>query len=129
MRPVPGPVTRAGGAPVMAAVTALAAVVLPMPRSPVAIRSAPAAAASAASAAPAATQCCACSRVIAGPRLRSAVPCPARTERSSGWRGSSPPASPASTAMRRTPSRRAMTLTAAPPARTLRTICAVTACG
>ena len=113
----------------IAAVTALAAVVLPMPMSPVAIRSAPASAASAARLMPASRQLRACSRDIAGPRLMSPVPRPARTERRSGWSGNSSAAMPASATIWRTPSMRDMTLTAAPPARKLRTICAVTACG
>ena len=58
----------------IAAAIALAAVVLPIPISPVARRSAPASSACSASRAPVSSACRACARVIAGPRARLAVP-------------------------------------------------------
>ena len=127
-RPVPCPVVSPGGTPAAAAVIAADAVVLPMPISPVAMRSAPAAAVSAAKLIPASRHCPACSRDIAGPALMSSVPGPILMERSSGCGGSGA-ATPASTMTCRIPKRRHITLIAAPPDRKLSTIWAVTACG
>ena len=127
--PVPRPVTVSGAAPVIAAVIALAAVVLPMPMSPVATRSAPASIASITSRAPCSIAASACSRVMAGPRVMFAVPAP------SGQRTRAPPipggppialATPKSATTTRAPHSRASTLTAAPPRRKFSTICAVT---
>ena len=128
VRPVPAPVVSCGGAPVMADTMALEGVVLPMPISPVAMRSAPACAASCASATPARTHSSACARDIAGPCAMSAVPLPMRMERSSGCSGRAA-AMPASTMIWRAPICRDRTLTAAPPDRKLSAICAVTAWG
>ena len=127
--PVPRPVTSSAAAPVMAAVIALAAVVLPMPMSPVATRSAPPSIASMTRRAPASIAASACARLMAGPRVMFAVPAP------SGQRTSAPPisdrppiglATPKSATTTRAPQSRASTLTAAPPRRKFSTICAVT---
>ena len=72
--PVPRPVTRAAGWPVSAAMTAEAAVVLPMPTSPVAMMSRPFASSSSTSAMPISMARTASSRVIAGPWAMLAVP-------------------------------------------------------
>ena len=128
VRPVPRPVVCAGGLPVNAATIALDEVVLPMPISPVPIRSAPDPAASTASSMPAPMHCSACSRDMAGPCVMSPVPLPIFRLLIPGTAGSSP-ATPASTTIRSTPRRLVSTLMAAPSARMLRTICAVTSRG
>ena len=72
--PVPRPVTSAAGWPVSAAMTAEAAVVLPMPISPVAMMSRPFASSSSTSSMPISMARTASSRVIAGPCAMLAVP-------------------------------------------------------
>ena len=72
--PVPRPVTWTAGSPVSAAMTAEAAVVLPMPISPVANMDAPSATASSTSSMPSAMACSASSLVMAGPWAMLAVP-------------------------------------------------------
>src|SRR5881296_227983 len=126
--PVPRPVTRAGAAPVIAAAIALAAVVLPIPISPVARRSAPASSACSASRAPVSSACRACACVIAGPRARLAVPGAIAQATSSGELPIGL-ATPKSATTTRAPAWRARTFTAAPPRRKFSTICAVTIWG
>ena len=126
--PVPRPVTCSAGAPVIAAVIALAAVVLPMPISPVARRSAPASIASCASRAPVSIARIACSRVIAGPAAMFAVPGPIGHSTRSGAR-SRGVATPKSATTTRAPACRASTFTAAPPRVKFSTIWAVTTWG
>jgi hypothetical protein len=72
--PVPRPVTRATGRPVSAAMTAEAAVVLPMPISPVAMMSRPESSSSSTSSMPTPSAARHSSRVIAGPCAMLAVP-------------------------------------------------------
>ena len=133
--PVPRPVTASGGAPVITAVIALAAVVLPIPISPSPTTSASEISPVSTSARPIAMARSASSGVIAGPRVMSAVP--ARTRALT----SRPPAAPGDRrrdrpgdahvddrhASRPTPAAR--TLIAAPPATKFATIWAVTADG
>ena len=107
---------------------ALADVVLPMPMSPVPMMDAPRSAAAMASLTPALIQASACVLVMAGPCVMSRVPRPGATTWRSGCAGNGA-ATPASTMTRSTPRVRAMTLMAAPPARKLSTIWAVTAWG
>src|SRR6267378_2954025 len=126
--PVPRPVTRSGGAPVIAAVIALAAVVLPIPISPVPRRSAPASIAARASRAPVSMALTAWARVIAGPRAMLAVPGAIGQATSSDARAIGF-ATPKSATITRAPACRASTLTAAPPLRKFSTICAVTTWG
>ena len=74
--PVPRPVVSSGGRPVKAEMRHAAGVVLPMPMSPVTSRSTPPlSTSSSATPAPAITARAASSRLMAGPRLRSSVPC------------------------------------------------------
>ena len=82
--PVPRPVTSSGGAPVNTAASALDAVVLPMPMSPMPIIPTPSRASASARTAPVDSAASACSRVIAGPRVKLAVPGPIRRTRISG---------------------------------------------
>ena len=126
--PVPWPVTAAGSRPVNAQMSAADAVVLAMPMSPVSRHRLPAATRSRAISTPTMIAAWACSRVSAGPAVKSAVP----------WailRGSSPgtgPRSaqtPTSTTTTSAPACAANALATAPPARKLATICAVTSCG
>ena len=126
--PVPRPVTRSGVWPVIAAAITLAVVVLPMPISPVARRSAPASRASPASLAPLSIAWTACSRVIAGPAAMFAVPGPIGHRTRSGD-GPSGLATPKSATTTRALACRARTFTAAPPRTKFSTICAVTICG
>ena len=72
--PVPRPVIRSTGWPVITAPMALEGEVLPMPISPVPSSSAPCSKRSAAASYPAVTDCSACSRVMAAPRVKSIVP-------------------------------------------------------
>ena len=72
--PVPRPVTVAGDSPVRAAMTAEAAVVLPMPTSPVAMMSRPFSSSASTTSMPISMARTACSRVIAGPCAMLAVP-------------------------------------------------------
>ena len=69
---------------------ALAAVVFPMPISPVPARSRPAARSASTSAMPASTAASISSRVIAGPRVMLRVPGAIRIDRSAGWAASGP---------------------------------------
>ena len=112
----------------IAAVIALAAVVLPMPISPVASRSAPASIASSANPAPVSIARIACSRLIAGPPAMFAVPGPIGHATRAGERPSGP-ATPKSATTTRAPAWRARTFTAAPPRAKFSTICAVTTWG
>ena len=72
--PAPRPVIRSTGSPKSTAATALDVVVLPMPISPVASSEKPASRASRTSAMPVSMANSACSRVMAGPCVKSAVP-------------------------------------------------------
>ncbi len=72
--PVPQPVTSRGGRPVITAVIAADGVVLPIPMSPQASRSRPRSISSWTTRAPSSKAATACSRVIAGPTVKSAVP-------------------------------------------------------
>ena len=110
---MPRPVTSAGSRPISAAVSALAAVVLPMPISPTATTSTPRSSSPRATAWPLAIARSASARVIAGPSVMSLVGRP----------------TPTSTTLSSAPIARASTLTAAPPARMFATIWAVTSPG
>ena len=126
--PVPRPVTCAAGCPVSAAIRQAEGVVLPIPMSPVATASYPASTRSSATSMPTPMASSACSRVMAGPTERSAVP--ARTFRthttSSSWSSEATPMSMTTTLPPDSP---ASTLTAAPPERKFSTMAAVTSCG
>ena len=106
--PVPRPVTIAGSAPVSAAVRALAAVVLPIPISPVPTQSG---AAASTSAAPSAIARTASSRVIAGPFVMLRVPGAMRRSTMPAWPASGA-ATPRSATTTRAPTWRARTFTA-----------------
>ena len=131
--PVPRPAVSLPGMPAMAERQAAAAVVLPMPISPAPSRSTPSAAAWRATSTPTRTADSASSRLIAA--STAMLPVPGRTFRSRNLADSvsrhedMSPATPTSTTTNSTPWCRANTLTAAPPARKLNTICTVTALG
>ena len=126
--PVPRPVAAAGSAPVKAQISAADAVVFAMPMSPVTRQRLPAATRSRAISRPTVSAAVACSRVIAGPSVKSAVP-GAILRGSSPGTGSSGAATPTSTTVTSAPAWAANALTTAPPARKLATIWAVTSCG
>ena len=137
-RPVPRPVTSAGGRPVSAATSALAAVVFPMPISPTAIVSIPPAISSSTIRRPTSMAASASSRRMAGSTVMSRVPAAirARTRRAApgaaGFAGGpspSTPTTPTSTTTSSAPAASARTLMAAPPRTKLATICAVTSLG
>ena len=108
--------------------TAEAAVVLPMPTSPVAMMSRPFASSSSTSSMPISTARTASSRVIAGPCAMLAVPM-----RIFFWRTPSAALrsafTPTSVTMTRAPTWRPITLMPAPPATMLKTIAGVTSAG
>lgn len=130
-----------------AATSAAEGVVLPIPRSPVANKPAPASHNSSAVSIPTAIAWWAWATLIAAPSERSAVPRATRRERypmppgvtasraarSAVSSGRTPagtsPATPTSTASRPAPTCRARTLTTAPPVTTLASIWTVTSCG
>ena len=125
--PVPRPVTRAAGSPLSTEMTAEAAVVLPMPTSPVQMMSRPLASSSSTSRMPLSMARTASSRVIAGPCAMLAVPM-----RTLSWRMSAALRSaftPRSVTMTRAPTCRPMTLMPAPPATMLNTMAGVTSAG
>src|SRR6266542_6858269 len=116
--PAPYPVTASGADSVSVAAIALAAVVLPIPISPMPINSMPSAAADRARSIPVTTDRMASSRVIAGPRVKFAVP--RRTfDRINPGASSRLASTPASTTLTSIPPCLASTLIAAPPRRKL----------
>ena len=96
-RPAPRPVIRSTGWPSSTLATALEVVVLPMPISPVAIRQQPSAASSRARLIPLPMASTACSRRMAGPRVKSAVPAAMRQSRTPGTGSPAMPMSTGST--------------------------------
>ena len=111
-----------------AQISAADAVVLAIPMSPVTRHRLPAATRSRATSSPATSAATACSRLIAGPSVKSAVPRATLRGSSPGGRleiGRDPHVDHETSA----PTWAANALTTAPPARKLATICAVTSCG
>ena len=94
-RPAPRPVIPSTGWPSSTAATALDVVVLPMPISPVASRPTPAFFCSCTSRMPLPMASTACSRLIAGPRVKSAVPGAMRQSRTPGTGSPAMPYPPA----------------------------------
>ncbi len=126
--PVPRPVTLATGRPLSAATIADDGVVLPIPMSPVATRSSPASISASTTSTPACSAAAPAPALIAGPRVRSAVPQATLRCTSPGVSPKSY-ATPTSTTATRAPACRVRTLIAAPPRRKLSTICGVTSLG
>ena len=109
--------------------TAAAAVVLPMPISPVTRARAPPSTSRAATSAPTSSACRHSSTDIAGSTVLSAVPARTRRRRTPARSSGSGVATPTSTTSTVAPIWRARTFTAAPPAAKLATIWAVTSRG
>ena len=130
-RPVPRPTTSAGGSASRAAHMALAAVVLPMPISPMPSNVTPFATNSVATRMPMLTAAAICARVMAGPSARFAVPAASRSRRMTAAPGVSGSGdfTPMSTTITSAPTWRASTLMAAPPAAKLSSIWPVTSAG
>ena len=125
--PVPRPVTRAAASPLRTLITADAAVVLPMPTSPVQMMSRPFSSSSSTRRMPLSMARTASSRVMAGPCAMLAVPM-----RILSWRMSASLRSaltPRSVTMTRAPTCRPMTLMPAPPCTMLTTMAGVTSAG
>ena len=123
-RPAPRPQSASGSQPSRTAATAAAVVVLPMPISPTASRRSPAAARSMASSAPLRMARRQSSRLMAGPRLISAVPFRTRRESTPGVPGKSN--TPISTGNTRHSASAAMGLTVLRPSARARVTAAVT---
>ena len=126
--PVPFPVIIATGLPVMAATMALAAVVLPIPISPVPMMSSPCFISFSTMSMPASMLLIAWVLVIAGPMYMSAVPA-AMLLRIMFLDAVNFTVMPMSTMTTLAPTCRERTFIAAPPLKKFKTICAVTSCG